>query len=200
EPRSFSFNSPHGACPACTGLGTRLEIDPERLIPDRTKSLKQGALAAWSRMPMEDSWRTRIVEAVAKSHGWKTDVPISRLPPEAIQYLLYAPKDERVVIGYRHERGENTYVATFEGLVPSLERRYRETESEFITLELEKFMVQRPCPVCGGRRLKPEALGVTVEGRNISEAATMSVTDVLAWVESLPTRLTDRERTIAYQP
>ncbi|HVA87036.1 MAG TPA: excinuclease ABC subunit UvrA [Candidatus Saccharimonadales bacterium] len=199
EPRSFSFNSPHGACPACSGLGTRLEIDPERLVPDRTKSLQQGALAAWSRMPMEESWRSRIVEAVAKSHGWRTDVPVDRLPPEALQYLLYAPKDERVVIGYRHERGENTYVATFEGLVPNLERRYRETESDYIKAELEKFMVQRPCPVCGGRRLKPEALGVTVDGRNISETATMSVTDVLASIESLPTRLTERERTIGYQ-
>ena len=102
-------------------------------------------------------------------------------------------------IGYRHERGENTYVATFEGLVPSLERRYRETESEFIKTELEKFMVTKPCPTCGGRRLKPEALGVTVDGRNISEAATMSVTDMLGWVAELPGRLTERERTIARQ-
>ena len=199
EPRSFSFNSPHGACPACGGLGTRLEIDPDRLIPDRSKSIRNGALVAWSRMPMEESWRGRIIEAVAKSHKWRVDIAVSKLPPEAIEYLLYAPRDERVVIGYRHERGENTYVATFEGLVPSLERRYRETESEYIKTELEKFMVTKPCPTCGGRRLKPEALGVTVDGRNISEAATISVTDMLEWVGELPGRLTERERTIARQ-
>ena len=199
EPRSFSFNSPHGACPACTGLGTRLEIDPERLIPDRDKSIAGGALVAWSRMPMEESWRARIVEAVAKAHQWRIDVPVKKLPPEAIEYLLFAPRDERVVIGYRHARGENTYVATFEGLVPYLERRYKETESEYIKTELEKFMVGRPCPTCGGRRLRPEALGVTVDGRNIAEAATMSVTDALAWAAALPSRLTEREFTIARQ-
>ena len=199
EPRSFSFNSPHGACPACAGLGTRLEVDPERLIPDRSKSLKNGALAAWSRMPMEESWRSRIIEAIAKSHGWRTDVPVSKLPPEAVEYLLYAPRDERVVIGYRHERGENTYVATFEGLVPNLERRYRETESEYIKTELEKFMESRPCPVCHGRRLKPEVLAVTVDGRNISEAATLSITDALDWIQHLPARLTEREQAIARQ-
>ena len=199
EPRSFSFNSPHGACPACAGLGTRLEVDPERLIPDRSKSLKNGALAAWTRLPMEESWRSRIVEAIAKSHGWRTDVPVSKLPPEALQYLLYAPRDERVVIGYRHARGENTYVATFEGLVPNLERRYRETDSDYVKTELEKYMVSRPCPVCHGQRLKPEALGVTVDGRNISEAAALSVTDSLAWIQGLPARLTEREQTIARQ-
>ncbi|MBM4409403.1 MAG: excinuclease ABC subunit A [Chloroflexi bacterium] len=199
EPRSFSFNSPHGACPACTGLGTRLEIDPERLIPDRDKSIAGGALVAWSRMPMEESWRARIVEAVAKAHKWRIDVPVKKLPPEAIEYLLYAPRDERVVIGYRHERGENTYVATFEGLVPYLERRYRETESDYIKAELERFMVSRPCPTCGGRRLRPEALGVTVDGRNIAEAATMSVTDALAWAAALPSRLAEREFAIARQ-
>jgi excinuclease ABC subunit A len=199
EPRSFSFNSPHGACPACTGLGTRLEIDPGRLIPDRSKSLEQGALAAWSRMPMEESWRSRIVEAVAKAHGWPTDVPVRDLPAEALDYLLNAPRDERVVIGYRHERGENTYVATFEGLVPNLERRYRETESDYIKAELERFMVSRPCPTCAGRRLKPAALAVTVDGRSIHEASTLSVTDTLAWIEGLPAHLSERERTIGYQ-
>ncbi len=199
EPRSFSFNSPHGACPACTGLGTRLEIDAERLLPDRSKSIRDGAFVAWSRLPMEDSWRSRILEAVAKSHGWRIDVPVSKLPAAAVQHLLYAPRDEKVVIGYRHERGENTYVATFEGLVPNLERRYRETESEYIKAELEKFMVTRPCPVCRGRRLKPEVLAVTVDGRDIADASTMSVTDMLAWITGLVERLTERERTIGYQ-
>ena len=142
---------------------------------------------------MEESWRSRIVEAIAKSHGWRTDVPVSKLPPEALQYLLYAPRDERVVIGYRHERGENTYNATFEGVVTNLERRYRETDSEYIKTELEKFMVSRPCPACDGRRLKPEALAVTVDGRNISEVANLSITGALA-SDPAPPGAPDRAR------
>ena len=151
EPRSFSFNSPHGACPACTGLGTRLEIDPDLVIPDRSKSLAKGALVPWARMPNDASWRLKILEAIAQSHGWSYDAPVRDLPKEAIEYLLYAPKDEKVLVRYRHERGENTYKATFEGIVTNLERRYRETDSEYIKTELEKYMVTRPCPTCSGQ-------------------------------------------------
>ncbi|HEU4573270.1 MAG TPA: excinuclease ABC subunit UvrA, partial [Candidatus Limnocylindrales bacterium] len=199
EPRSFSFNSPHGACPTCTGLGTQLVVDPDLLIPDRDRSLADGALVPWSKLPMEESWRLKIVEAICKAHGWDFNAPIRDLPPEAIDYLLHAPKDERVVVRYRHERGENSYSATFEGLVSNLERRYRETDSEYIKTELEKFMVQKPCPTCGGRRLRPEILAVTIDGRNISEVANLSVTDALDWIERLPEHLTERERTIAHQ-
>ncbi len=199
EPRSFSFNSPHGACPACTGLGTRLEIDPALVIPDRSKSLAQGALVPWSRMPTDASWRLKILEAICRAHGWDFKAPIRDLPPEAIEYLLHASKDEKVVVRYKHSRGENTYNATFEGIVTNLDRRYRETDSEYVKTELEKFMVSRPCPTCGGSRLKPEILAVTVDGRHISEVATLSITDALDWAAALPARLTDRERTIAYQ-
>jgi excinuclease ABC subunit A len=199
EPRNFSFNSPHGACPACTGLGTRLEIDPSLLIPDRGKSLRQGALVPWARLPLEESWRSKIVEAICRKHGWSVDKPIRELPKEALDYLLYAPKDEKVVVRYKHERGENSYTATFEGLVSNLERRYRETESEFIKTELEKFMVSRPCPTCQGMRLKPEVLAVAIDGRNIWQISTLSITDALAWVSGLPRKVTERERTIGYQ-
>ena len=177
EPRSFSFNSPHGACPACTGLGTRLEIDPERLLPDRSRSIKQGAFVAWSRMPMEESWRGRIMEAVAKSHGWRVDVPVSKLPPEAIQHLLYAPRNEKVVIGYRHERGENTYVATFEGLVPQSRAPLPRNRIGVHQERARALHDPAALPHVPGRRLKPEVLAVTVDGRNISDAATMSVTE-----------------------
>jgi excinuclease ABC subunit A len=199
EPRSFSFNSPHGACPDCTGLGTRLEIDPDLVIPDRSKSLAQGALVPWSKMPTDASWRLKILEAITRSHGWDFKAPVRDLPSEAIDYLLHASKDEKVLVRYRHDRGENTYKATFEGVVTNLERRYRETDSEYIKTELEKFMVSRPCPTCQGRRLKPEILAVTVDGKNISDVATMSITEALDWVARLPARLTERERTIAYQ-
>ena len=199
EPRSFSFNSPHGACPTCTGLGTQLEIDPDLVIPDRTKSIKAGALVPWNKMPTEISWRMKITDAVFASHGWSIATPVQDLPPEAIEYLLCAPKDEKVVVRYRHERGENTYNATFEGVVTNLERRYRETDSDYIKAELEKFMVQRPCPTCAGRRLRPEALAVTVDGRDISDVADLSITDALEWALALPSRITERERTIAHQ-
>ena len=199
EPRSFSFNSPHGACPTCTGLGTQLVIDPRLVIPDRSRSVKAGALAPWNKMPTEISWRMKITDAVFASHGWSIATPVEDLPPEAIEYLLYAPKDEKVVVRYRHERGENSYVATFEGVVTNLERRFRETESEYIRTELEKFMVQKPCPTCQGRRLRPEALAVTVDGRSIAEISDLSVTDGLDWAAALADRITERERTIARQ-
>ncbi|HYL41454.1 MAG TPA: excinuclease ABC subunit UvrA, partial [Candidatus Binatus sp.] len=199
EPRSFSFNSPHGACPACTGLGTRLEIDPELVIPDKGKSILKGGVAAWSRMPTDASWRMKITEAIFNEHGWDPAAPIRDLPPEALDYLLHAAKDEQVVIRYRHERGENSYVATFEGVVTNLERRYRETDSEYIKTELERYMVERPCPTCHGKRLRPEALAVTVDGKDISEVADLAVTDALEWAKTLPDHVTERERTIAYQ-
>ena len=181
EPRNFSFNSPHGACPTCTGLGTKLEIDPALLIPDRSKSLAAGAFGPWAGCRPSVSWRMKILEAVCDAHGWDYQAPVKRPAEEAIDYLLYAPKDEQVVVRYRHERGENTYKANFEGIVTNLERRYRETDSDYIKAEIEKFMVTRPCPTCEGKRLRPETLAVTIDDRNIWDVSTMSITDALAW-------------------
>ncbi|HEY4752008.1 MAG TPA: hypothetical protein VIH37_01910, partial [Candidatus Limnocylindrales bacterium] len=199
EPRSFSFNSPHGACPTCTGLGSQLVIDPDMVIPDKRKTIRAGALAPWNKMPTEISWRMKITDAVFSARGWSIDTPVADLPAEALQYLLYAPKDEKVVVRYRHERGENSYVATFEGVVTNLERRFKETESEYIRTELEKFMVTKPCPTCKGKRLRPEALAVTVDGKSIADTSTLSVTEALDWAAGLPERITERERTIARQ-
>jgi excinuclease ABC subunit A len=199
EPRSFSFNSPHGACPTCTGLGVRLEIDPDLVIPDRSKSFLNGAIVPWARMPTDSSWRMKITEAVFKAHKWDPTRPIRDLPKEAVQHLLYAKKNEKVLVRYKHERGENTYHATFEGVVTNLERRYRETESEYIKTELEKYMVERPCPACKGKRLRPEALAVTIDGRDISDVADLSITDALDWAQTLPAKITERERQIAHQ-
>jgi excinuclease ABC subunit A len=199
EPRNFSFNSPHGACPACAGLGTRLEIDPDLVIPDTGKSLQQGALVPWAKMPNDASWRLKILEAICQSHGWDFKKPVRDLPPEALEYILRAQKDEKVLVRYRHERGENTYKATFEGIITNLERRYKETDSEYIKTELEKYMVTRPCPTCKGKRLKPEVLAVTVDDRTISDVAVLSITDALDWIAALPKKLSDRERTIAVQ-
>src|SRR5450759_765848 len=197
EPRSFSFNSPHGACPTCTGIGTQLEIDADLVIPDRDRSVADGALVPWSMMPTDASWRMKILEAIFAAHGWDIRLPVRDLPPEAVDHILHSAKEEKVVIAYRHERGENTYAATFEGLITNLERRFRETDSEYIKTELGRYMVARPCPTCGGKRLRPEALGVTVEGRSIWDISTLTVTDALGWVAALPDRITDRERAIA---
>ncbi|MDP8904963.1 MAG: excinuclease ABC subunit UvrA, partial [Chloroflexota bacterium] len=198
EPRSFSFNSPHGACPSCTGLGVRMEFDPARVL-DRNLSIDKGALVPWARMPMADSWYGRVVEAVAKRRGFRTDVPVRELASEHIDYLLNSPRGEKVRIGYSNGGRTNYYDARFEGVLVNLERRYRETESEWVRAELEKYMVARPCPACRGTRLRPAALAVTVDGLTIAEVAAMSITRALAWVERLPNRLTDRERQIARQ-
>ena len=199
EPRNFSFNSPHGACPSCTGLGTQLVIEPDLVIPDRSKSIQTGALVPWAKMPTDASWRLKILEAICGAHGWDFQAPIRDLPPEAVKYLLYADKDERVVVRYRHERGENTYNATFEGVITNLDRRFRETDSDFVRTELEKYMVSKPCPTCGGKRLRPEILSVTIGDRNIWDVSTLSITDALAWVTGLGETLSERDRTIAYQ-
>ncbi len=197
EPRSFSFNSPHGACPDCTGLGIRLEFAVDRIIPDRSKSIPDGAMVPWRTVPTELSWRLKTTKAIMDAHGWDYHAAVRDLPAAALEYLLYARKSEKVEVRYRHERGENSYVATFEGIVTNLERRYRETESDYIRTELEKYMVERPCPTCAGKRLKPDALGVTIEDRNISDVSAMSVGDALAWVSSLSGVLSEREMTIA---
>jgi excinuclease ABC subunit A len=199
EPRSFSFNSPHGACPECTGLGVRMEFDPARIIPNRNLSLANGALAPWSRLAMTDSWYGRIVETVARSRGFDVNVPVKDLAPEHLDYIMTAPRGERVRIKYRQNGRERSYDATFEGVLPNLNRRFRETDSEWVKTELQKFMVERPCPVCGGKRLKPEVLGVTIDGLNISDVAGMAVTDALDWAQSIPARLSDRERAIGRQ-
>ena len=200
EPRSFSFNSPHGACPTCAGLGTKLEIDPSLLIPNPEKSLSNGALGVGGLLSTDASWRMKILEAVCDAHGWDFRAPVRKLPKEALDYLLYAKRDqERVLVRYKHERGESTYKANVEGIITNLERRYRETESDYIKGEIEKFMVSKPCPTCGGKRLRPEILAVTIGDRNIWDIATLSITDALRWASGLGATLNDRERAIAYQ-
>jgi excinuclease ABC subunit A len=198
EPRSFSFNSPHGACSDCTGLGVRMEFDPARVL-NPALSIDEGALLPWARMPMADSWYGRVVAGVAKRQGFPTDVPVGQLPQQAVDYLLHTPRGEKVRISYRHHGRTSSYDATFEGVLPNLERRYRETDSEWVRSELEKFMVARPCPTCHGTRLKPAALAVTVDGQTIAGVSALSITNALRWANELPDRLSDRERHIARQ-
>ncbi len=200
EPRSFSFNSPHGACPTCAGLGTKLEIDPTLLIPDPKKSLGGGALGFGGLLSTDTSWRLKIIEAVCAVHGWDYSLPVGKLPHEALDHILHAKRDqERVLVSYRHERGESTYKANFEGIITNLERRYRESDSDYIKAEIEKFMVSKPCPECGGKRLRPEILAVTIGDRNVWDISTLSIKDALRWSQELGATLGERERTIAFQ-
>ena len=199
-PRNFSFNSPHGACPACTGLGSRLEIDPDMVMPNQDLSVTEGAILPWRRMATTESWFAKILESVAEHYGFDTDRPVRELSDEARQILLYGNRGERVEVRYRARNGNvHTFRTSFEGVVPNLQRRYRETGSEMIKTEIERYMTTHPCPTCNGMRLKPESLAVTVADRNIIETTRLSVTDALAWYGDLPDRLTDRENQIARQ-
>ncbi len=199
-PRNFSFNSPHGACPDCTGLGSRLEIDPDLVLPNKDLSIREGAVLPWRRMAITDSWFSKIIESVATHYGFRTDVPVRELPEPARQILLYGNKGERVSVLYTTRQGaQHTFSTTFEGVVPNLQRRYRETGSEMIKTEIERYMTTRPCPTCRGMRLKPEVLAITVGDRNVIETTQLSVTDALRWYERLPNRLTERENQIARQ-
>ena len=199
-PRNFSFNSPHGACPACTGLGNRLEIDPDLVLPNPALSLAEGAVVPWRRMVATASWFSTILDAVADKYGFRTDTPVGELSDEAREILLRGNHGERVTVRYKSRQGqEHSFSTTFEGVLPNLERRYRETSSETTKTEIERYMTTRPCPTCGGMRLKPESISVTVGGRNIIETTRLAVTDALAWYAGLPDLLTERENHIARQ-
>ena len=165
-PRNFSFNSPHGACPDCTGLGSRLEIDADLVLPNDELSVDEGAILPWRRMAATESWFAKILDAVAEHHGFRTDVPVRDLSPEARQILLYGNHGERVDVKYRARNGNvHTFKTTFEGVIPNLTRRYRETGSEAMRSDMERYMTNKPCPTCKGMRLKPESLSVTIAGQ-----------------------------------
>ncbi len=195
EPRSFSFNSPHGACPECTGLGFRLEVDPERVI-DPEKSVLEGGLVPWSRSP-EGSWYLKVVTAAMKAKKWNPKTPIGELPAAAQEYLLNAEREDRFTVTYENASYRNTYKAAFEGIIANLERRHRETDSELVRVEIERYMVSRPCPECKGRRLKPEMIAVRVAEKNIAEVAAMPIGELTTWINALTPLLGERERTIA---
>ena len=195
EPRSFSFNSPHGACPECTGLGFRLEVDAERVI-DPEKSVLEGGLVPWSRSP-EGSWYLKVVTAAMKAKKWNPKTPIGELPAAAQEYLLNAEREDRFTVTYENASYRNTYKAAFEGIIANLERRHRETDSELVRVEIERYMVSRPCPECKGRRLKPEMLAVRVAEMNIAEVAAMPIGELTTWINALTPLLGERERTIA---
>jgi excinuclease ABC subunit A len=184
EPRIFSFNSPHGACPRCTGLGAQLEIDPDLLVPDPSVTLAEGALVPWS--VGNGGFYEGVVQAICDRYEIDPDTPWRDLPPERQDLFLYGTGGERILITYRNRMGrKRQYAMAFEGLVRSLERRYRETDSSQQRERIEEYMSFRPCPQCDGARLKPEVLAVTVGGSSIHEFTRQSVTQALRFLDEL---------------
>ncbi|HKF75157.1 MAG TPA: excinuclease ABC subunit UvrA [Candidatus Dormibacteraeota bacterium] len=193
QPRNFSFNTPHGACPTCTGLGSQLVVDPDLVIPNPALSLREGAIAPWSKSQF---FYPEMLEAVCAAADIDMDAPVSKLTRKQLDLLLNGSGRQKIKFGYRNQYGvRRHYEATFEGVLANLQRRYDETESEYLKAELEKYMSDRPCPACGGARLKPESLAVTVADRSIAQVCALSVTQATAFFEGLT--LTERERTIA---
>src|SRR6186997_2575354 len=184
EPRVFSFNSPHGACPRCTGLGAQLEIDPDLLVPDTSLSIEEGALVPWT--IGSQSFYDSVIEAIAERYEIPLDVPWRELTAEQQDRFLHGTGDEKIFVTYRNRMGrKRQYTMAFEGLLTNLQRRYRETDSSQQRERIEEYMSMRPCPVCHGARLKPEVLAVTVGGRSIHEFAQLSVTAALRFVDEL---------------
>jgi excinuclease ABC subunit A len=204
-PRTFSFNSPHGACPACTGLGTTLEMDPELVIPNKELSISEGAVQPFARMSTTQSWYAKLLEALAERYGFSLDVPVKKLKPEHIDLILRGNKGETITVRGENQYGRvREYQTSFEGVIPNLERRYKETDSDYMRQEIERYMANRPCTVCQGQRLKPAALAVTIASQNIVEVTRLSVAEALHWVQRLQGQddgspLSSREQIIAYQ-
>ena len=186
EPRTFSFNNPHGACPTCTGLGYRLEVDPELVIPNKDLTLAEGAVQAWVRAGASTPWFGSLLESLAKAHGFSTRVPVKKLAKKHLDLVLYGNKGKSIRMKHHTQRGRTfEWDTTFEGVINNLQRRYGQTESDYVRTEIERYMASRPCQSCDGQRLKPEALAVTVSGLNIMDVTTQSIEQALKWVSAI---------------
>ncbi len=197
-PRMFSFNNPFGACPTCTGLGFQLKCDPDLVIPDKKKSLLDGAIAAygWNNV-RGDSIARMYFDALAKKYHFNLETPVGELSDEVVDVILYGTKGEKLRLEYDRANGKGVLNQSFEGIIPNVERRYRETQSDASRRELEELMSQVPCPDCQGQRLKAESLAVTVGGESIYRFTTKSVTKALEFMEGLA--LTPTQEIIAHQ-
>ncbi|WP_029422623.1 excinuclease ABC subunit UvrA [Alicyclobacillus macrosporangiidus] len=192
-PRMFSFNSPFGACESCSGLGVHMEVDPDLVIPDRSVTLEEGAIAPW--LGTTSTYYPQLLAAACKSFGIPMDVPVAEIPEEQLHRLLYGD-GARIRFTFENEFGQvKTTEIPYEGVIPNLERRYRETTSDSIREFIEGFMTSHPCPACKGRRLRPESLAVRVGGKNIAEVTELSVTEALAFFGNL--KLSEKEFAIA---
>ncbi len=195
EPRLFSFNNPHGACPACDGLGTKLYFDPDLVVPDKTKTLKSGALAPWSKSTAP--YYLQTLESLAKTYKFSLTSPWGELPEDAREVILYGSGDREVEMIYKDDRRAYTVKKPFEGVIGNIERRWRETDSAWVRDELGRYQSSAPCETCGGARLRPEALAVKVGGDTISDVTAMSVLDAAEWFSGLEETLTPKDQEIA---
>jgi excinuclease ABC subunit A len=193
EPRTFSFNSPHGACPVCTGLGSRLEVDPDLVIPNGNLTLAEGAIRPFNRINI-DAWYMKKIAAVGEQFGFSVHQPTGEISAENMQRILYGTGSQKYKISLGIGR---SYESTFEGVIPNLERRHKETESDFIRRDIERFMQERPCHACHGKRLKPEILAVTVDGKSIMDICELSIDDACNYFATI--KLSDTELHIATQ-
>ena len=197
EPRTFSFNSPHGACPECTGIGTTMVFDPDLIVPNKRLSTLEGAILPWSRLIAKDSYLYQVVKAVSEHYGFSLRAPVAELAAEHVDILLYGT-EERVPVTVKAARHETrTFTVDFEGVIPNLQRRYKETDSDYMRGEIERFMTVQSCPACQGARLKPESLSVTINAHTIAQVTSFAVKDASAWFAALP--LTEREQLIGRQ-
>lgn len=199
EPRSFSFNNPFGACPSCFGLGYRMEFDVDLMIPDKSLSISQGAIAVlgWQSCTAKGSFTKAILDALAKEYHFDLDTPFEEYSQEVQEILIHGTNGKEVKVHYKGQRGEGIYDVAFEGIVKNVERRYRETGSDTMKQEYESFMRITPCPSCKGQRLKPEALAVTVGDKNIYEVTSMSISSLYEFLEEL--RLSETQQLIGEQ-
>ncbi|NLE08016.1 MAG: excinuclease ABC subunit UvrA [Dehalococcoidales bacterium] len=195
EPRNFSFNNPHGACPECTGLGYRQELDPDLIIPDRELSIRDGAIHPYK----GHTWYYYHLEQIAHKYNFSLDVPVNSLPKKVVDLILYGENPHAAL--RRNRFGKLRTAGTgMEGVIQRLDRLYKDTSSDYSRLGIEQYMVLKDCPACGGKRLKPESLTVTIDGLNIMDVCAMSVTSVLEWTDKILAHvLTDREIAIAQQ-
>jgi excinuclease ABC subunit A len=193
EPRTFSFNSPHGACPVCTGLGSRLEVDPELVIPNGRLTIAEGAIRPFNRVNV-DAWYMKKLASVGDRFGFSLHQPTSEISPENMQRIMYGTGKETYRVSLGMGRSFST---TYEGVIPNLERRHKDTDSDFIRRDIERFMQERPCYACQGRRLKPEVLAVTVHGKSIMDISEFSIDEAIGWMSEL--RFSDTEQHIAHQ-
>ncbi|MDB5459671.1 MAG: excinuclease subunit, partial [Caulobacteraceae bacterium] len=196
EPRLFSFNNPYGACPVCDGLGAKLAFDADMVVPDKDKTLHKGAVAPWSRGP--SPLYTQTLQALARHYGFSMDEAWWKLPDQAKQVILHGSGDEKIRFVYDDNARRYEVNKTFEGVLPNLERRWRETDSSWVREELGRFQSETPCEACGGYRLKPEALAVKIDGKHIGEVSQLSIKHAREWFEELAEgRLTDKQMEIA---
>src|SRR5665213_2778250 len=195
EPRLFSFNNPYGACPVCDGLGTERTVDPELVVPDDTLTLADNAIVPWSKG--QSPYYQQTLEALARAYKFDTDTAWSALPKKARDVILYGTGDDEVTFHYNDGLRSYRTTKTFEGVIPNLERRWKETDSEWMREEIERYHSAKPCETCHGYRLKPEALAVKLDNFHIAQVSEQSIRAAIAWFEHLPETLTEQQREIA---